>query len=80
MLEHMSSICIGTVRFSVHGFGCVHQKKVVSITERMRNECDSELEGTVMENKQLQEEFVTLSEAHHKLLVQISNLRGQYVQ
>ena len=46
----------------------------------MRNECDNELEGTVIENKQLQEEFVTLSEAHHKLLVQISNLRGQYVQ
>ena len=46
----------------------------------MRNECDNELEGTVIENKQLQEEFVTLSEAHHKLLVQISNLREQYVQ
>ena len=46
----------------------------------MRNECDNELGGTVIENKQLQEEFVTLSGAHHKLLVQISNLREQYVQ
>ena len=56
-----------------------HQQ-VVSITERMRNECDNELEGTVIENKQLEEEFVTLSEAHHKLLVQISDLREQYMQ